>query len=544
MSDPDRAFNSSSSRQRRELVTQWQAAGLGLDSSQVGEAAKRACKVLGTCSERRFVEAANSFDRSRLIVSLALRVAARVEGTARVDMVVPVPKVFRGSTTLAESRLLDLAGTITAIELLLYHPAWSLGRKIPNQAADVDSISINAFAYRTAREWTALLMSSPPLAEISLTLSTDGVLATEHHAVPFEGFQFDLARARAAVVAVDRYEPSISSVLPELRTAIVEPDRLPARWIELEGAMRSEWGFGVRALLLLLLALPSYVENTKGVNVVEERSLFETFEQLAAGYRIEVDELREAFAALTLRPDVGVPYEPEFVRAVSQRLVTRPYIPLPSFQDARNGVLIVPYLLARAAEVFLQVLGEGRLPWPGSVPPQVQTALSHIRGERTTRKFEEHVRGEFTRLGWPCLRVPVGLLSSDELPGEVDCVAIDATRGVVWVVEVKDITDAYSFFETMSRLRDFTKMPKAPLGHASDFKYMGFFGKLAAKRDAVEANLDRVLNLLRPQLLEEPHVRQVRGLFVTREPIMAMFLDPPPFPIVTARQIPDLVSSG
>jgi hypothetical protein len=225
-------------------------------------------------------------------------------------------------------------------------------------------------------------------------------------------------------------------------------------------------------------------------------------------------EAAAAVEALTLRGTAlaaeGV--QPWKGRARDHRLLTRPVV------DLGDGtIMLLPWDTDLSGQVLLQYLRDGLLPWAQPrIDPlrRVHKALDQLRLRRTrVLENETHERLEVMGFRVRCRVKPhdAHLLGLPSLPGEVDHVAAHPDGNVIWVIDDKDLAEAY--------------MPAEIAGGVAKFYDSGGeVDKLRAKVAAVAADSISV----GAALGMDGRPRDVKGLFVTRRPAPAAFVTSPP----------------
>jgi hypothetical protein len=204
------------------------------------------------------------------------------------------------------------------------------------------------------------------------------------------------------------------------------------------------------------------------------------------------------------------------------RLITRPLI-----QVSETEVLILPWFLEKSLSIYQRYLADCRLPWPRAATHSiVLTALEQYR-QWMNEALEDEAADVLERHGLKVrkrVKKPqvLGLAS---LSGEIDCVAIDEQRGMIWVLEVKDPEEVFSAADISRSIRRFYE-PK------------GWLDKLAAK----VAEVERAPMNVAQALGARGDVWLVRAAVVTRRPVPAGHRHERRFRFTTIKRLVSLVS--
>lgn len=160
--------------------------------------------------------------------------------------------------------------------------------------------------------------------------------------------------------------------------------------------------------------------------------------------------------------------------------------------------------LRASLSMWHEVLLDGEWPFDKASAPTVVSAIRKRRQrQRPIDEFETEVPAALAKLGmatWTNLQPsadgsgnPLGLV----LRNEIDVVAVDAEREVIWVVEVKDLTRCWTGQACATRIA----------------KYVNeFVPKLEQKRDDLKAGLPHLVDIIGGQ----PDQWSVQTCFITR----------------------------
>jgi hypothetical protein len=277
---------------------------------------------------------------------------------------------------------------------------------------------------------------------------------------------------------------------------------------DIDAAVRDEYGFPLEVLFRVLFTLSEYpVTREKPIACVSlpdiQKQLQEAIPSAADGEIAAVLNVL-MLTSERLRQEEAPHWE---VERRLYRLTTHPVVAL-SDSDS-NEVVILPWVTEGAAKVFSDYLEDGRLPWPRTqLPKRVNDALVAYRRQRN-QALEDDIIAVAEKLSLRArknVKKPASIGLS-RLSGEIDALVLDEHRGVMWVVEAKDLEMAYSLPQIAMRLRKFLNPD-------------GYVDKLCKKAEDVAADPAAVA-----AALGAPHTKQleVRCLMVTRRPVLAAF---------------------
>jgi hypothetical protein len=310
-----------------------------------------------------------------------------------------------------------------------------------------------------------------------------------------------------------------------------EPDETKARrslaealpqFRELDAAMRSGLAFSLEALLRLVGALESWPvtpEHPVAWVAVPEIVRFCKEEEID----VPDVEVEAAVRYLTLDRDLlgdGVLEHWEQERR-SIRIANRPLV-----QDLAGRLSIAPWTMLGFRRRLVRYLQGARLIWPdAALPDVVRRALNSYRSQRNLELEGEVL--QITRSArlraWGRVKKPktIGLT---ELPGEIDVLAVDEARGLMWVIEAKDPFETFSSAQMRSLIDDFHD-------DAGDHRYVA---KLMAKTEVVRRGVSLVTSALG---VSSATPWEVRALMVTRRVVAAAFVRRPRVTFTTLEQL-------
>ena len=296
------------------------------------------------------------------------------------------------------------------------------------------------------------------MAEISVGIDEHGRFHLQRSAKDlFDVEAFNHARlppltSQAADDPADRSARADAAQLGE--TEFTSPEFDDDAMVALDQSMRTELGFGFDALIATLATAASW-EAEDGVCVVTEHSLAASASSWSG---VMIDEVARATAFLTLdagKLRTGL-FEYWKLDKRDQRLASRPFAP-----NGDGMIVFAPHRVMATQQLLVTYLSEGRLPWP-SRPRAVARSLEELRQQRN-KSFESDVADVARAAGLIVVpNVEAKRLRSAGLPqqvasriGQVDVLAIDATRSVIWVLEAKDLQSVYGPVELAGNIRKF-----------------------------------------------------------------------------------------
>jgi hypothetical protein len=217
---------------------------------------------------------------------------------------------------------------------------------------------------------------------------------------------------------------------------------------------------------------------------------------------LPADRIETALALLTLTKELlateGIKYWS--LEGRNARLGLRPIIAL----DDRRNVMILPRRAVGARRVLANYHADCRLPWPSStLPKPVHEALRTWRKARE-RDFETEVDHLFRDHGIACRRPALlprkAIKAGLEIAGEIDLLAADPSRRIMWVVEAKDQHIPFDPYQLASEVVDFHGLPQTSTLAVTALQARppekAFVGKLLTKTEQVRDQLAAALRVL------------------------------------------------
>jgi hypothetical protein len=221
---------------------------------------------------------------------------------------------------------------------------------------------------------------------------------------------------------------------------------------------------------------------------------------------IKSDYVRAAIERLTLAPAL---LEAEGLRYWSMedrdaRLTIRPLIQIIDDPTGSAKIMILPRRAAAARGVYANYLSDARLPWIGkTVPDDLQRALSAWR-QASNHDFEVEIDEIFRRNGFRhrCLNLqPIKARKKGlGIVGEIDMLAADRSRRIIWVVEAKNPQVPFDPSQLVHEVVDFHGVPDRLRSRITSRQAKSpeksYVGKLLTKTDQIRAQIPSSLALL------------------------------------------------
>ncbi|MHB1009919.1 MAG: hypothetical protein ACYC1E_11935 [Propionibacteriaceae bacterium] len=209
-------------------------------------------------------------------------------------------------------------------------------------------------------------------------------------------------------------------------------------------------------------------------------------------------------------------WKPWQARSRKRRMLIQP------LAQRSDGLLVSsPRLCLATADIYLQYLKQGQLPWSQPSPPAaLNTALEAIRDARN-KALERQVSKVLQDAGWTVIsnikETKPERLAVPSLQTEIDVVAGRAGDPNIWLLEVKDPTDVFALADIRRMLDRFFLDDTKP----------SYATQLSRKFADLAPHADSVASALHLPAADPAVPYQVRAMFVTREPTPAQFVDGP-----------------
>ncbi|WP_331752468.1 hypothetical protein [Streptomyces sp. NBC_00829] len=328
---------------------------------------------------------------------------------------------------------------------------------------------------------------------------------------------------RAATADPEPLDAATVLAGPGIRTATeyTQADLPPRSHLaQADQLLRQHWNCGLAALGAVLATAADWPTGPQGTTAVTAEDLLR---EAAAWSNLPDEELIAATERLTLHPgnaaSVGAHPYTEVERRT--RPMTHPLI------TAGDRLLVLPWLVHAAQELYAGYIDEGRLPRP-DVPDPVGKALLRHR-QQLDELLESDLKEIAQRAGLPhrfrLLEKTAASLGIPGLTGEVDLLIADPDRGRLWVIEAKNPVPAVA--------------PHAVLQHIQRFTTR-YRDKLLAKTATIAAFPAQAAGACRAAS-EQPW--QVLPLMVTRAVEPAAFVTDPRVPYTTADNLAHVLTA-
>ena len=287
-----------------------------------------------------------------------------------------------------------------------------------------------------------------------------------------------------------------------------------------DSAMRAAYGVSGTDLVTVLLALAYWPLPCDGPDIAIsslESVVALALENTVFGEQEDGPEIvRAAIAMLCSTPAElrSADWRPWHARGRQCRLLTRP---LAVLRD--DFVVLAPHLCAVTLSIYIDNLRHGLLPWSSPEPPRaLGKALEAVRARRN-RALEDEVVAALREGGY-VVRERIkkndhARLEVPALTGEIDAVAAFPGSPVLWLLEVKDVTDTYVVPEIRRHLDKF---------YGSGSSKPSYLDQLTAKLTDLAPYADQVAHALGLEPLPAGISYVVKAYFVTRQPVPAAFV--------------------
>ncbi|CCH69464.1 conserved hypothetical protein [Phycicoccus elongatus Lp2] len=209
-------------------------------------------------------------------------------------------------------------------------------------------------------------------------------------------------------------------------------------------------------------------------------------------------------------------WKPWQVRSRKRRLMIQP------LAQRSDGLLVVsPRLCLATANIYLQYLKQGQLPWSQPAPPAALNTVLEATRDARNQALERQVSKVLADAGWRVVsnikETKPERLAVPSLQTEIDVVAGRAGDPNIWILEVKDPTDVFALADIRRMLDRFFLDDKKP----------SYATQLSRKIADLAPHADSVATALELPTADPATPYQVRAMFVTREPTPAQFVGAP-----------------
>ena len=167
-------------------------------------------------------------------------------------------------------------------------------------------------------------------------------------------------------------------------------------------------------------------------------------------------------------------------------------------------IMILPRRAAAARGVYANYLSDSRLPWTGNtVPDDLKRALSAWR-QASNHDFEIEIDEIFCRNGFRHRRLNLQPAKARkqglDIAGEIDMLAADPSRRIIWVVEAKNPQVPFDPSQLVHEVVDFHGVPDRLRSRIASRQAKSpeksYVGKLLTKTDQIRAQIPTSLALL------------------------------------------------
>ena len=294
-----------------------------------------------------------------------------------------------------------------------------------------------------------------------------------------------------------------------------------AEWSAVSGAIDSIYGFRLEDLLDVLVIIGDQDAGDHGVCITTIPELaFVVFRQVIQP-KANSEYYQKAISWLTLGSTTSA-REPWKTEQQLERLCLKPIV---AWQD--ESVFVLPWAAQHTLRVMMAYMQDGRLPWINEHSVNLNSddlpifkALRALRQERD-KALERDCVAVMRKLAmtvYPAVtpRKAEGL-GVTALTGEIDCLGVDSSTQTIWVVEAKNPQVPFSVRTIKQRLDKF---------HQPN----GYIDKLQQKVQAVRRSSYPLLHSIG---IDAKDSWQVKGLFVTRTPVPASYVESTALPFCT-----------
>ncbi|MDW4912518.1 hypothetical protein [Streptomyces californicus] len=221
------------------------------------------------------------------------------------------------------------------------------------------------------------------------------------------------------------------------------------------------WGCGLDALAAVLATAADWPVEADGIATVSRKGLAR---EAAAWSQLPETQILAAVDHLVLHTSNATGTHAHAYAEVERRIrpTTHPLI------AQRDGILIAPWLVRTSQHLYAASLGDGRLPRPDT-PPKAADLLDRYR-QQQNNQLETDLVEAAARAGLPhrsrLEAEPAARLGLPGLPGEIDLLVADPSRGRLWVIEAKDPHRTISSHSVAQHLGRFVRYRRKLLAKA------------------------------------------------------------------------------
>lgn len=357
---------------------------------------------------------------------------------------------------------------------------------------------------------------------------------TDHAGFAMTGFE----QAYVERMAVeDRGGDDDVTVVSALVASLIEGTAIPEALVEVDSGLRASRGYGLIATLAALECandIGNRFADSRAGYMIRGDSLAEMLFERAEGWGVHCDptEAVRALPFLTFNQAMLRTTRPDYVnfRETQGRMLSRPILEL------ANGKLLIARTAAwRTLQIYVQRIMEGN--WPEELTPDDAPLVRALERRRNMIRpidgFERDVETELQRSG-VAHRSHVGPSAAGRpseigvvLSREIDAIAVNGAGNTIWVIEAKDLAFPFSARRIRSECDKYTR----PQGHFEKLRIK--CAEIAVAPSAVASSLGS----------DPADSMAVRGMFVTREPSPAAFIDQDEFQFVTIERLAAMLAA-
>jgi hypothetical protein len=218
-------------------------------------------------------------------------------------------------------------------------------------------------------------------------------------------------------------------------------------------------------------------------------------------------------------------WKPWQARSRKRRMLIQP------FARRSDGLLVVsPRLCVATANVYLQYLQQGQLPWSQPPPPAALNTVLEATRDARNKSLERRVAKVLEDAGWSVIanikETKPERLNVPALQTEIDVVTGRAGDPNIWLLEVKDPTDVFALADIRRMLDRFFLDGNKP----------AYATQVSRKFADLSPHAAAVATALGLPAADPSSPYRVRAMFVTREPTPAQFVGGP-FPFTSLAEL-------
>jgi hypothetical protein len=285
-----------------------------------------------------------------------------------------------------------------------------------------------------------------------------------------------------------------------------QESRTAARMLALDQAMLGTMGAGLDEISAVLATAMSWPVPGDPYTLTAIVAVDQLVAHAQAHFGLEPARLTAAVQWLTLTEhqiiSEGLRYWS--IEARDARLALRPFIEVDGTPTRPRNVLVLPRRASGTRQLLENYLTDARLPWLDKILPEAVVKAQRAWRQVADRAFELLVDQHFNALGIvhrkANLKPEAALRGGLTILGEIDELAADPHRRIVWVVEAKNPSIPFDPDQILYELVQFNGVTpevasrvKARQAKPPEKSYVG---KLLAKAEQVRNQLPATLGIL------------------------------------------------